>query len=86
MEPKFLKDEKNEAEIQLDLTIAELLRAYLAKDSDVEFVAWKRKHIESHPILKIKTKGKTARKAISDAISQIEKQADKLVKDFKKAK
>jgi len=87
MEVNFLKDEKNEAEIELDnLTIAELIRAYLAKDSDVNFVAWRREHPTKNPVLKIKTKGKTVRKAISDAISIIEKQADKLVSDLKTSK
>lgn len=87
MEAKYLVDEKNEAEIQLDnATIAEVLRAYLAKDEDVSFVAWKREHPNKNPILKIKTKGKTARKAIADAIAKIEKEADSVVDKFKKAK
>ena len=87
MEVRYLKDEKNEAEIQLDnLTIAEVLRAYLVKDDDVSFAAWRREHPSKSPVLKIKTKGKTVRKAVSDAIEQIEKEADKLVTDFKKSK
>lgn len=87
MEIKYLKDEKNEAEIQLDnLTIAEILRAYLVQDSAVEFAAWRKEHPSKSPILKIKTKGKTVKKALSDAASQIEKQADKLVREFKKGK
>ena len=87
MEVKFLRNEKNEAEIELDnLTIAEVLRVYLYKDDNVEFVAWKREHPSKNPVLKIKTKGKTVKKAISDAVSVIEKQADKLIGDFKKSK
>ena len=87
MKVTFLRDEKNEADIGLDnLTIAELLRAYLSKDESVTFVAWKREHPTKDPILRIKTSGKSVRKAIQDAISQIEKEADKLVKEFKKAK
>jgi len=87
MKVTYLKDDKNEAEIEIDnLTIVELLRVYLARDENVSFVAWKREHPSKNPILKIKTKGKTARKAVSDAISEIEKEADKLINDFKKAK
>ena len=80
MEVKYITDEKNEAEIDIDnLTMAEVLRAYLAKDDDVSFVAWRREHPSKNPVLKIKTKGKTVKKAISDAISKIEKEADNLV-------
>ncbi len=87
MEVKYIKDEKNEAEIELDnLAIAELLRIYLSQDEDVEIVAWRREHPTKSPILKIKTKGKTVKKSIQDASSKIEKELDKLVEDLKKAK
>ncbi|MBI2630545.1 hypothetical protein HYW76_05590 [Candidatus Pacearchaeota archaeon] len=87
MEIKYIKDEKNEAEIEMsNSTIAEVLRAYLAQDDSVSFVAWKREHPSKNPIIKIRTEGKTVKKAISDAISQIEKEAEKLVADFKKSK
>jgi DNA-directed RNA polymerase subunit L len=87
MKVNFLKDEKNEAEIELDnLTIAEILRAYLSKDEDVVFVAWKREHPDKSPVLKIKTKGKTVKAVLKEAIALIEKEADKLVDSFKKAK
>ena len=88
MEVKFLKDEKNEAEIQLDnLTIAEILRAYLMKQDEVDFAAWKREHpMRKEIILKIKTKGKTVKAVLKDAIAEIEKEADKLVDGFKKGK
>ncbi len=87
MEIKFLRREKNEAEIEIsNLTIAEILRAYLIKDEKVSFAAWRREHPTKNPILKIKTKGKTVSKALQDAIDQIEKEADLLVKNFKKSK
>tara|TARA_Y100000310_G_scaffold9084_1_gene9538 strand:+ start:86 stop:349 length:264 start_codon:yes stop_codon:yes gene_type:complete len=87
MEIDYLMDEKNEAEIQLDnLTIVEVLRTYLLKDSGVEFAAWRRTHPSKNPILKIKTKGKSVKKALSDASALIEKESDKLVSDFKKSK
>ena len=87
MEIKYLKDEKNEAEIEMDnSTVAEILRAYLNKDSSVEFAAWKKEHPTKNPVLKIKTKGKSVKKALSDAATMIEKDGDKLVADFKKGK
>lgn len=87
MNIKYIKDEKNEAEIDIDnLTIAEILRAYLAEDESVSFVAWKKDHPSKNPLLKVKTAGKSARKAVSDAVSRIEKDADKLVEEIKKSK
>ena len=87
MEVNYIKDEKNEAEIELDnLTIAEILRAYLSKDENVSFTAWRRSHPTKKPVLKIKTKVGTVRKAIEKAASQIDKEADKIVDGFKKSK
>ena len=87
MKVTYIKDEKNEADIDIDnLTIAEILRAYLSEDSGVSFVAWKREHPTKNPVLKVKTSGKTVRKAISDAVARIEKDADKLVEEVKKSK
>lgn len=87
MEVKYLKNEKDEVEMEIDnLTIAEVLRAYLVEDSSVEFAAWRREHPSKNPILKIKTKGKTVKKALSDAVSKIEKETDSLVSKFKTSK
>jgi DNA-directed RNA polymerase subunit L len=87
MEIEILKNEKNLILAKIgELTIAELLRVYLNKDSNVDFVAWKREHPTENPILKVETKGKTAKKAISDAISAVEKELDNFEKDFKKLK
>ena len=85
MEVKILKDEKNEIELQIEnLTIAEVLRYYLHKDSAVEFAAWKRDHSGKPDILRVETKGKSPKKAIEDAIKTIEKEADALVVEVKK--
>ena len=85
MEINVLKNSKNEIEVELEsLTIAEILRVYLNKDSSVTFTAWKREHPTKKPILKIQTKSKTAKKAINDAVSSITKDLDKLESDFKK--
>jgi DNA-directed RNA polymerase subunit L len=87
MEIKILKEAKDEMEVELDsLTIPEVLRIYLNKDPTVTFVAWRRNHPTSKPILLVKTKGKTVKKAISDAIASLEKELDKLDSDFKKVK
>lgn len=87
MDLKIIKEDKEDMELELgELTIAEILRVYLNKDSDVVFAAWKRLHPTDKPTLKVKTKGKTAKKAVGDAISQIEKDLDKVLNDFKKLK
>ncbi|MBU0958605.1 MAG: hypothetical protein KKB31_01540 [Nanoarchaeota archaeon] len=87
MEMNVLKLEKEEAEVEFsELTMAELLRTYLNKDSGVTFVAWKRMHPTEKPILKVKTKGKTAKKALGDAVALVEKDLDKVLESFKKLK
>jgi len=87
MEFNILKSSKDEIEVEVgNLTIAEILRVYLNKDSTVAFVAWKREHPTKNPILKIQTKGKTAKKAINDAVKSIIKDLDNFEKDFLKMK
>ncbi len=85
MEIQILKSSKEEIELEIEnLTIAEILRVYLNKDSAVTFAAWKREHPTKKPLLLVKTKGKTAKKAIDDAVAGIEKDLDKLEAEFKK--
>ena len=87
MELKILKNSKEELEVELEnLTLVELLRVYLNKDSGVSFAAWRRDHPSEKPVLKIVTKGKTAKKALSDAINSVVKDLDNLEDDFKKMK
>ena len=87
MEIKVLKDAKQELKVQIgNITIIEFLRIYLNKDSSVKFAAWRKEHPSKNPILDIKTEGKTAKKALQDAISRAEKDANKLVAEFKKGK
>ena len=87
MEVNILKSEKDEMEVELsNLTIAEILRVYLNKDSSVTFAAWRREHPTKRPIILVKTKGKTAKKALGDAVKLCEKDLDKLQSDFKKLK
>jgi len=87
MEMNILKDSKEELEAEIEsLTLAELLRVYLNKDSSVTFAAWKREHPTKKPILAVKTKGKTPKKAIGDAIASAEKDLDNIEAEFKKLK
>jgi len=87
MDMKILKNAKEEIKIEFgNLTIAEILRVYLNKDSKVIFAAWKREHPSENPILLVKTKGKIAKKAIADAVKAVTKDLDKLSGDFKKLK
>ena len=87
MEVKILKDEKNQLEITINnQTIAELIRVYLNQDSTVKLGAWKKEHYSKPIVLKIITEGKSAKKALQDAISKVEKDLAKYKEEFKKAK
>ena len=87
MEIKFLKDTKNEVEVQLqDLTLAEILRVYLNEEPEVVFVAWKREHMTEKPILKIKTKDKDVRMVVKSTIELITKDLDDVLSNFKAIK
>lgn len=87
MEFKILKNSKEEMEVQLEnMTLVELLRVYLNNDPAVSFSAWKREHPSEKPILRITTKGKAAKKSLSDAISSAIKDLDKVGADFNKLK
>ena len=83
---KVLKKKKNQLQIEIDnLTIAELLRKFLWQDSSVEIAAWKREHPTKNPILVVQTKGKSAKKALLDCITRVEKLNNNLLTEFKKA-
>lgn len=87
MDIHVLKNSKEEVEVEVDnLTIVEILRVYLNKDSSVTFAAWRREHPTKNPKLLVKTKGKAAKKAIADAVNAITKDLDNLESDFKKLK
>ena len=87
MEMNILRNEKEELELETDsLTMVEILRVYLNKDSAVTFAAWKREHPTKKPILLVKTKGKSAKKAVEEAVSEIVKDLDKVEDEFKKLK
>ena len=87
MDIEILKGSRDEMEVRLpNITLVEILRVYLNKDDSVSFAAWKREHPSEKPILKVQTKGKTAKKAINDAVASIEKDLDKIEENFKKIK
>lgn len=87
MEMNILESSKNEIKLELEnITVAEILRIYLNKDSSVNFAAWKREHLTKKPVLVVKTKTKTAKKAIQDAVDDITKDLDKVEAEFKKMK
>ncbi len=87
MEMNILKQEKNDIEVEVDnVTIVEVLRNYLHRDSSVEFAAWRREHPTKNPVLKIMTKGKDAKKALKDAVALVVKELDSLNSDFSKLK
>ena len=84
MNVEVIKSEKNELEINIDnITIAEVLRAYLYEDG-VEFAAWRREHPSKPLIFKIESSDKTVKKTVSDAISAIKKDCDKILAGLKK--
>ena len=84
MEIKILKDEKSEMDIELSsLTIAEVLRVYLNKEG-AKLAVWKREHPTKNPILHIE--GDNPKKLLKKAIASLEKETDKIVDEFKKAK
>ena len=87
MELEILKSSKDEIEVRLgNMTLVEILKVYLNKDPAVTFAAWKREHPSEKPILRVTTEGKTAKRAINDAIASITKELDKIEADFKKMK
>ena len=87
MEIKVLESSKDEIKVEMDsLTIVEILRVYLNKDSSVVLAVWKREHPTKKPVLTVQTKGKDAKKAVNDAVSAITKELDNVAADFKKLK
>lgn len=67
-------------------TVPNLLRETLLSDSSVEFVSYKLEHpMDPDSKFIIKTKGKKAKKALTDAISEIEKELADFRKNSKKS-
>ena len=84
MEVSIISESKDSLDIEMDnLTVAEVLRDYLNR-SGAKMAAWKRDHPTKNPILRIE--GDNPKKILKVAISNIEKDLDNLVADFKKLK
>ena len=85
MDLKIIKDDKKELEVEIgSLTLAEILRVYLNKDSNVEFAAWKRDHPTKNPVLNIVSNN--PKKSLKSAVSLIVKDLEKVENDFSKLK
>jgi DNA-directed RNA polymerase subunit L len=79
MNVEVVKDEKELLEIQTDdLTCAEVLRSYLNNIDGVEMAVWKREHPTKPILMRIETSGKTAKKAVSEAVAAVKKDAEKI--------
>jgi len=86
MEIKIIKEEKNELDVLINnQTIVEIMRVYLNQDESVKVAAWKKEHYSKPLLLKIITEGKTAKKALADAIAKAQKDLEKYSDEFKKS-
>ena len=84
MNIEVLKSDKGNIELKIDnTTIAEILRVYLYEQG-VDFAAWRREHPSKPLIFKIESKDKGVKKAVSDAVSAIKSDCDKILKVVKK--
>ncbi len=85
MEIDVLENKKNEAEFLIKgerHSFPNLLRSTLLKDSSVEFVSYSLNHpLDKDAKFFLKTKGKTPKKALEDALKSIESD----LKSFKNA-
>ena len=84
MEIEIVKQEKDAVDIRIDnQTVAEILRVYLNKQG-IKFAAWRSEHPSKPLIFKIQSSGKTVKKAISEAIDEIDKDCNKILAGLKK--
>ena len=79
-----MKEEKGLIDIEIDnLTVVELLRAYLNKQ-DVKLAAWRRDHPTKNPVLRVEADN--AKKVVLKAIEQVQKDINSFAIEYKKAK
>lgn len=84
MQIEIVKQEKDDVELKIDnLTIAEIMRVYL-NEQGIEFAAWKREHPSKPLIMRIKSSGKTVKKAVSESVEAIKKDLEGIEKVVKK--
>ena len=84
MEVEILEQSKDLIELKVDsLTVAELLRFYL-NEQGIKFAAWKREHPTKPVIFRIESASGGVKKAVSDAVKAIKKDASQIVSGLKK--
>ncbi|MBS3090968.1 hypothetical protein J4217_00790 [Candidatus Pacearchaeota archaeon] len=82
MNLEIIKTEKNDVELKIDnLTIAEILRIYL-NEQEIDLAVWRREHPFKPLIMKIQSSN--VKKSVSDAVSTIKKDLDKIASIAKK--
>ncbi|MBI2449195.1 hypothetical protein HYV49_02775 [Candidatus Pacearchaeota archaeon] len=87
MKLNYLTDKKDEVTFEADNpTVCELLRVYLNNEDDVKMAAWKKEHPTKNPIMTLITNGKDAKKLLKETAKKIEKDLDKIEKEFKAEK
>ena len=80
MNVEVISQESGLIELRVDnLTVAEVLRVYL-NENGIKFAAWRRDHLTKPVIFRIESSGKTVKKAISEAVSAINKDLNSLLK------
>ena len=86
MKVKVLENKTNELKLEIDdSTICEALRKELWEDKTLVQASYSRKHPIENPILLIQTEGKSAKKALQDAIARLEKKSEEFAKSIKAA-
>jgi DNA-directed RNA polymerase subunit L len=84
MEVKVINMEKDFCEVSVDnITIAEIVRVYL-NNQGIKFAAWRKEHPTRPVTFRVESSGKTVKKAISDAISEIKQELNKMSSEIKK--
>lgn len=84
MNIEITKEDKHDTEIKIDnVTIAELLRAYLSENG-ASFAAWRREHPSKSALFKINATEGTVAKAVNNTVAAIKKDTAKLAGLIKK--
>ena len=84
MDIEILTLENDVIELKTDnITVAEILRAYLNQEG-IKFAAWRREHPAKPIIFRIESSGKSAKKAVSEAVAAIKKDLAVITKSLKK--
>ena len=84
MEIKIIEKAAKEIRLEIDnFTIGEAIRKELWEDKNVVQASCTRKHPIENPVLHVQTEGKSAKKALQDAIKRLEKKSEELAKAFK---